>query len=212
MVAVFDPKRCAHVGGNLWRGNLPLNSNRDFAFDELVAVLGIESHDPFVDVSVIDNVAGSERDVWLKEMEAFAIDVDAEWPQNRPDIPPQFNQTAPPWKPNKMRGVLNNASLVWWQIEGGDNPTVLGPSSASYNFIGFIEYVAWMNTLGAPIYVHCMNGTDRTGATVAAFAMRALGYSLKDAFELADSVPAAGTMNRDYVKLVKAYAREKGFK
>jgi len=212
MVAIFDPKRCAHVGGNLWRGNLPLKGNRTFAFRKLIDVLGVGPSDSFVVVSLIDNVQGSERDVWQAEMEAFGVDIDAEWPRNRPDIPPQFNQTTPPWKPDKMRGQLHNGVVVWWQIEGGDNPIVLGPSNASYNFIGFIEYLAWLNSLGAPVYVHCMNGTDRTGATVAAFSMRVLGESLQGAFELADSVPAAGTMNQDYVSLVKAYAREKGYK
>jgi protein tyrosine/serine phosphatase len=63
-----------------------------------------------------------------------------------------------------------------------------------------------------PVYVHCRNGTDRTGASVAAFAMREMGYTLDEAFKLADSVKAAGTMNSDYVALVKAYVRESGLK
>jgi hypothetical protein len=210
MAAVFDPNRCAHVGENLWRGNLPLRADRTFAFDELRKVLGIDSSTSFVDVSVIDNVKGSERDVWQPEVEAFGVDVDATWPSNRPDIPPQFNQTIPAWNPGSLHGSTDR--LMWWQIEGGDNSIVLGPSKRSYNFIGYVERLAELNGIGCPVYVHCMNGTDRTGASVAAFAMRVMGYTLDQAFKLADSVKAAGTMNSDYVELVKAYAREKGFK
>lgn len=209
MSAVFDPDRCAHVGMNLWRGNLPLRADRTFAFDELRQVLGIGPSQHFVDVSVIDNVAGSERDMWQPEMEAFGIDVDATWPCNKPDIPPQFNQD--PWTPGILRGSGGD-KVMWWQIEGGDNPIVLGPDLHSYDFIGYVDRLAQLNRLGMPVYVHCMNGTDRTGASVAAFAMRVMGYTLDEALKLADSVEAAGTMNADYVALVKAYARESGFK
>jgi hypothetical protein len=68
MAAVFDLNRCAHVGMNPWRGNLPLRADRTFAFDELRQVLGLNSGQHFVDVSVIDNVAGNERAVWQPEM------------------------------------------------------------------------------------------------------------------------------------------------
>lgn len=210
MAAVFDPNRCAHVGGNLWRGNLPLRADRSFAFEELRKVLGIDAGTRFIDVSVIDNVKGSERDVWQPEMEAFGVDVDTTWPDDRLDIPPQFNQVAPPWNPGQMHGDTDR--VVWWQIEGGDNPIVLGPSAKSYNFIGYVDRLAELNQIGCPVYVHCMNGTDRTGASVAAFAMKVMGYSLAKAFELADSLKAAGTMNADYIELVRAYARAKGFK
>jgi hypothetical protein len=210
MAAVFDPRRCAHVGENLWRGNLPLLADKTFAFDELREVLGIGPSDPFVDVSVIDNVEGSERDVWQAEMGAFGINVGATWPRNRIDIPPQFNQVTPPWDPGTLHG--DDDCVMWWQIEGGEDAIVLGPDVKSYNFIGYVERLAELNEIGCPVYVHCMNGTDRTGASVAAFAMRVMGYTLEDAFELADSVEAAGKMNADYVKLVKAYARERGFK
>lgn len=210
MAAVFDPDRCAHVGENLWRGNLPLRADHAFAFDELRRVLGLNPGRHFVDVSVIDNVDGSERDVWKPEMEAFGVDVDATWPRNRPDIPPQFNQVSPPWGPGSLHGDADR--VMWWQIEGGDNPTVLGPAKRSYDFIGYVDRLAELNQIGCPVYVHCMNGTDRTGASVAAFAMRVMDYTLDQAFKLADSVKAAGTMNSDYVTLVKAYAREKGLK
>ena len=210
MAAVFDPSRCAHVGMNLWRGNLPLRSDRTFAFKELRQVLGINEEQPFIDVSVIDNVEGGERDVWQPEMEAFGIDVEATWPTNRPDIPPQFNQEDPPWVPGVLHG--DKDKVMWWQIEGGNNSIVLGPALRSYDFIGYVDRLAQLNRLGMPVYVHCMNGTDRTGASVAAFAMRVMDYTLKDAFKLADSVRAAGTMNADYVKLVKAYAKVSGFK
>ena len=173
-------------------------------------MLGLNKKQSFIDVSVIDNVEGGERDVWKPEMEAFGIDVDATWPTNRPDIPPQFNQTSPPWNPGELHG--DSDKVMWWQIEGGKDSIVLGPGVVSYNFIGYVERLVVLNKMGIPIYVHCMNGTDRTGASVAAFAMRVMGYSLKQAFTLADSLKAAGTMNADYVKLVKAYAKAKGFK
>lgn len=207
MTAVFDPNRCANVAGTLWRGNLPFRLDRSFADSELRNLFKITDTAHYIDVSLIDNVEGSERADWQTEMQAFDVNVDEYFPQNRPDIPPQFNQTTPPFQPGRLLGHAGSKprSVMWWQIEGGEDSIVLGPEKQSYNFIGLLERLGELLTQGIPVYVHCQNGTDRTGAVVAAYALRYLGYSLHDAFVLAAEVEAAGTMNPDYVELVRAY-------
>jgi hypothetical protein len=213
-MAVFDPTRCSCIDkvgtAQVWRGNIPINKNGDFAYHEMVVSLDIEHETSLVDVSVIDNIAGGERDKWLIELGAYGVGVTA-FPGGK-DIPPQFNQ--PNWNPARLLGdgvKLKHGKapghLVWWQIEGNANPITMGPDPKSYNFIGFIEYLGELRKLdNALIYIHCMNGTDRTGATVAAYAMRYLGMNLDMAMKFANSVPQAGVMNDDYKRLVEAYA------
>ena len=200
MTAVFDPNRCAHVTDNLWRGNLPLRADLSLADGELRNLFKISDTTNYIDVSLIDNVDGSEREPWLAEMSAFEVDVDKYFPQNRSNIPPQFNQESPTFNPSRcfLCPKPKPRSVVWWQIEGGDDSIVLGPDRQSYNFIGLMERMGELCERGVPVYVHGMNGTDRTGAVI--------GLTLKEAFDLADSVSAAGTMNPDYRKLVQAYS------
>lgn len=214
MGAVFDPQRCACIDTvgttQVWRGNLPLNKDGKFAYHEMAIWLDLEPDTVLVDVSVIDNVAGSERPQWIVELEAYDVPI-THFPGG-PTIPPQFNQAN--WNPAQLLGdgiqIRHGKApghLVWWQIEGKANPITLGPATQSYNFIGFIEYLGVLRQLDkALIYIHCMNGTDRTGATVAAYAMRYLGMSVDEAMKLSDSVPAAGIMNDDYKELVQGYA------
>lgn len=214
-MAFFDPDRCRcidRIGSTqIWRGNIPINANGAFAYHEMVAGLGMGPDTLLVDVSVIDNVKGGERPQWLVELGAYGVPV-TEFPGG-PTIPPQFNQAN--WDPGCLLGdgikVPNGKApghLVWWQIEGGANPITLGPSPKSYNFIGFLEYLGALRKLkNALVYIHCMNGTDRTGATVAAYAMRYLGMDLQAAMKLAAAVPQAGVMNKDYKELVGAYAK-----
>lgn len=214
-MAIFDPARCAkfdQVGATaLWRGNIPINAVGEFAYHEMREALGFGRDVALIDVSLIDNVRGGERPQWLVELGAYGIPI-TDFPGG-PTIPPQFNQ--PKWRAATLRGRgvhvdgdLAPGSLVWWQIEGGSNPTVLGPDTCSYNFIGLIDYLGVLRKAsGALLYVHCMNGTDRTGAVVAGYAIKHLGMSLDSAFDLAKSVGPAGVMNPDYVELVTAYDR-----
>jgi len=213
-MAVFDPKRCSCIDKTgtteIWRGNIPINKNGDFAYHEMVVGLEIDHDTVLVDVSVIDNIQGAERDQWLVELGAYNVGVTA-FPGGV-NIPPQFNQ--PNWDPARLLGdgiKLKHGKapghLVWWQIEGNANPGTLGPAAQSYNFIGFIEYLGVLRELDKGlVYIHCMNGTDRTGATVAAYAMRYMGMDLDTAMKFAASVPQAGIMNDDYKRLVAAYA------
>jgi len=214
-MAVFDPNRCALVEmcdhTPVWRGNIPINKSGDFAYHEMAVALDIEPGHALVDVSLIDNIKGSERPQWLVELKAYGVPV-SDFPGG-PNIPPQFNQ--PKWSPARLLGDgirLRNGTapghLCWWQIEGGEDGIVLGPAVQSYNFIGLIDYLGILRQGdGLFIYFHCMNGTDRTGAVVAAYAMRHMGMGLEEAMRLAASVPAAGVMSESYKNLVAAYAK-----
>lgn len=214
MTAIFDPNRCACIdtvgSTKIWRGNLPLNRNGDFSYHEMSMTLDLGPGESLIDVSLIDNVQGSERDQWATELSTYGIGQDF-FPSG-PTIPPQFNQ--PDWNPAQLLGDgihLKNGTkapgkLVWWQIEGGHDGIVLGPAVQSYNFIGLIDYLGVLRKIpDSVIYFHCMNGTDRTGAVVAAYAITYLDMDLPQAMSLANSLKPAGTMNPDYVALVQAY-------
>jgi hypothetical protein len=213
-MAIFDPKRCALVElcdhTPVWRGNIPINSNGEFAYHEMAVALDIEPGFSLVDISLIDNIEGGERDKWLVELNAYKVPV-KDFPGG-PNIPPQFNQ--PKWNPARLLGDgvhLRNGTapghLCWWQIEGGHDGIVLGPEKQSYNFIGLIEYMGILRQGdGLFLYFHCMNGTDRTGAVAAAYAMRYLGMDLDMAMAFAASVPDAGVMSDPYKQLVKSYS------
>lgn len=211
---MFDPTRAACIDKisttQVWRGNLPIDAGDRLAYPAISATLEMPSGASLIDVSLIDNIAGGERDRWLLELDAFGVSADSEFPAG-PNIPPQFNQ--PSWQPGRLLG--RHASypggtapghLVWWQIEGGSTPDVLGPDARSYNFIGLIEYLGSLRSLkNAYVYIHCMNGTDRTGAVVAAYGIRWQKFSLEEAMAKADSLPSAGTMSIAYQQLVQAY-------
>jgi hypothetical protein len=213
-VATFDPSRCALVereGSNqVWRGPIPINASGNFAYHEIAVALDLDPGFSLVDVSLIDNIKGGEREQWAVELKAYGVSM-SEFPGGK-DIPPQFNQKN--WNPAQLLGdgvhLVNGTApgrLVWWQIEGGHDGIVLGPDTKSYNFIGLMEFFEALRLLkDTVVYFHCMNGTDRTGAVVAGYAMRWMGMNLDDAMNLANSVGPAGQMNDDYKKLVEAYA------
>ena len=213
-MAVFDPNRCALVEmcdlTPVWRGNIPINKVGEFAYHEMAVALDIEPGQALVDISLIDNIKGGERDQWLVELNAYGVPV-SKFPGGT-NIPPQFNQ--PKWDPAhllgdgiKLRNGMAPGHLCWWQIEGGHDGIVLGPEKQSYNFIGLIEYIGILRQGdGLFLYFHCMNGTDRTGAVVAGYAMRYMGMDLHAALEFAASIPAAGVMSDPYKDLVGAYA------
>ena len=214
-MAVFDPARCSLVERcdhtPVWRGNIPINKHGDFAYHEMALALDLEPGCGLIDVSLIDNIEGAERDQWLVELKAYGVPV-IDFPGG-PGIPPQFNQ--PKWNPGRLLGdgiKLRNGTapghLCWWQIEGGHDGIVLGPETQSYNFIGLLEYLGILRQGdGLLVYFHCMNGTDRTGAVTAAYAMRYMGMGLDMAMAFAASVPDAGVMSEPYKQLVAAYSR-----
>lgn len=214
-MTAFDPNRCSCIDkvGNttIWRGNTPLNKEGYFAYHEMAIALDLDPETLLVDVSLIDNIRGGEREQWLAEIGAYGVKVTS-FPKGS-NIPPQFNQKD--WNPACLLGSSLKlptgdalGHLVWWQIEGGHDEIVLGPEVRSYNFIGFLEYLGTLRLMeNAVLYIHCMNGTDRTGATVAAYAMRYLGMDLDMAMLFASSVPQAGIMSEDYKQLVAAYAQ-----
>jgi hypothetical protein len=214
-MAAFDPDRCALVEmcdhTPVWRGNIPIDKKGRFAYHEMAIALDIEPGFGLIDVSLIDNIDGGERDRWRVELDAYQVPV-TEFPGGK-NIPPQFNQ--PKWNPARLLGDgvhLRNGTapghLCWWQIEGGDHPSTLGPATQSYNFVGLLEYLGILRQGdGLFIYFHCMNGTDRTGAVAAAYAMRYMGMDLDMAMKFAASVPHAGVMSDPYKQLVAGYAR-----
>jgi hypothetical protein len=213
-LTVFDPTRAACIDKisttQVWRGNLPIDMYGRFAYHAISAALGLPSGAALIDVSLIDNIEGGERDRWQLELDAYGVSAAKEFPSG-PSIPPQFNQ--PSWQPGRMLGKqvsfaggIAPGHFVWWQIEGGATPDVLGPDARSYNFIGLIEYLGSLRTLkNAFVYIHCMNGTDRTGAVVAAYGIRWEKLTLEQAMAKADALPAAGTMSAAYRELVHAY-------
>lgn len=213
-MAQFDPKRCSCIDKvgttQVWRGNIPINEQGKFAYHEMAIGLDLEPGMALLDVSLIDNIKGGERDQWKVELDAYGVSL-SQFPGGK-NIPPQFNQAN--WNPARMLGdgvhLINGVApghLVWWQIEGGSDGIVLGPEDKSYNFIGLIDFFEALRMLpNTLVYFHCMNGTDRTGAVVAAYAMRYMGLDLEMAMKFAASVPDAGVMSDPYKALVKAYS------
>jgi len=104
MVAVFDPARCSCIdkteSTQIWRGNLPLNKNGEFAYHEMVVALDIEPGWQLIDVSLIDNIEGAERDQWMTELLTYGLHP-VIFP-SIPNTPPQFNQ--PNWDPRRLLG------------------------------------------------------------------------------------------------------------
>lgn len=214
-MAAFDPTRTQLIETvgttQVWRGNIPITTSGAFAYDEIAKALAFRPTTSFNDLSLIDNVQGSEREQWLVELTAYGVKANSAFPGG-PNIPPQFNQ--PNWNPARVMGQQVSSPngggaghIIWWQIEGGSTPDVLGPDKQSYNFIGLIEYMGVLRGYANSIlYFHCMNGTDRTGAVVAGYAMRWMGKTLDEAMALAASLPAAGIMSQPYQTLVQTYA------
>lgn len=193
MSVQLDPKRVAQFHGNLYRGNFPL-IGQEVAFNQLTELLGAQTNS-IVEICLTDNTG----ELPLLEILERTYDT-------------KFTRSAPPfddalWAPGKVKQQPGQRHYVcWWPIEGGSTPDVLGPDPYSYDFIGLIEFLVNFQLLeNSKVYIHCMNGTDRTGAVVAGYAMRALKMNIHDAFKLANAVPAAGKMSQPYVELVNAY-------
>lgn len=223
MGATFDPKRVAEIllpGAKsphlLVRGNMPLNPDGGFAYQEIEEAVNMTFiQDRFVDVSLIDNTG--ERDSWSTEVEAFHVQPDtypaANWP-------PYLHQ--PNWNP---KGFLGNdslsygkpprnrtrAHLVWWPFEGlppNTDPEVF-LTAPGWDFGGLVEYLygLYRNDQAPPtvIYIHCMLGADRTGALHAGLLVKS-GIGIDEALQIVSQATDAGSPSPDYRRLARAYA------
>lgn len=194
MSIILDPKRVSQISGNFWRGNFPLNKNKEVDFPLLDSLIGSGSSG-LVHVCLTDNTG--EVDL----LEVLERTYGCKFTRNAPPF------LDPKWDPMQFHQMAGqNRYLYWWPIEGGTTPDVTGPSPQSYNFRGlmaFIDQILHANS--KKVYVHCMNGTDRTGAIAAAYAIKYLGMSYDVAIEWASRTPA-GKMSQPYLDLVKAFS------
>jgi protein-tyrosine phosphatase len=191
----LNPARVAQIQGGLYRGNFPLKG-RDVDFEQLAALTD-QGDRGIVEVCLTDNTG--ELDL----LEILERTYGA-----------SFTRVAPPFQdPNYRHGAMyqqseSNRWVVWWPIEGGTTPDVTGPGQQSYNFVGLINFLQKLTAEDSRrVYVHCMNGTDRTGAVAAGYAIKAMGMNLKQAMDFAASVKAAGVMSQPYQDLVAWYSK-----
>ncbi len=192
----FDPKRCAQVKGRLYRGTFPV-TGRTIDFVGLSKLIDMEHG--LLEVVLTDNTG--ELDLLKIVEETYEC---------------AFTRAAPPfsdptWQPPQATKPRTDFSCMWWPIEGGTTPDVTGPEALSYNFVGLVDCLHHvLQTFQGAIYVHCMNGTDRTGAVVAGYAMKYMGMSLEQAYAFSGSVKGAGYMSKPYRDLITWYAETLG--
>lgn len=192
MSVQLDPKRVSCISGNLWRGNFPLKG-RAVDFDGLDLLLGSASCGT-AEICLTDNAG--EADV----LEILESTYDCKFTR---ELPP-FNSKG--WDPMQFHQKPGtNRYLYWWPIEGGSTPDVTGPGG--YNFKGLVAFIAQiLKESPRKVYVHCMNGTDRTGAVAAAYAIRYMGANLDDAIAWSARTNA-GRMSQPYVDLVTTFSK-----
>lgn len=194
MSIVLDPKRVSCISGNFWRGNFPLTKDRQVDFNQLEQLMGVGGNG-LVEICLTDNAG---------EADLLAILEATYGCQFTRHLPP-FQE--PGWDPSKFHQQPGQQRwLYWWPIEGGTTPDVM--STPGYNFIGLVKFVAQIikENPQRRIYVHCMNGTDRTGAVAAGYAIKYMGAKLDDAISWSARTPA-GRMSQPYVDLVTAFSK-----
>jgi protein-tyrosine phosphatase len=194
MSVQFDPSRVSQIHSTLWRGNFPIKG-REVDFDGLAAI--IKPTAGLVEVCLTDNTG---------ELDLLEI-LERTYGAKFTRVSPPFQSVD--WNPATIYQKESDSHfVVWWPIEGGTTPDVTGPNSQSYNFVGLINFLkSFVENDSRSIYVHCMNGTDRTGAVAAGYAIRAMNMNLEEAMSFADSVKSAGTMSTPYRNLVEWYSK-----
>lgn len=215
----FLPERigvCDRIGKNvLIRGVEPLiGDDNHFAYDEIAKASGVDLHQyQLLDVCLIDNVG--ERWAFAPEMKAFGVDPDVEYPTTY--WPPYLQAGYNPKKYNgtiiTTEGFAAIGSIVWWPIEGlpdGHDPTVYleSPGWNLNGLVGFLMDVMAQDKVQTAIYMHCMVGSDRTGAAHIGYLMKSMGMSLQKAIDAASKITKAPPPRPpDYMNLVQAYAK-----
>jgi len=197
-------------GRLLVRSNMPLRGDGAFAYTELQEALGrdLSRYREFVDVTVIDCVG--ERAWFSKEVAAFGLDADKEFPESC--WPPYLHGMDVSLR--RGDGSLRYAEgvrpgrIVWWPFEGlpeGEDPSIfLG--SPGWNFAGLVDRLAGLFARGGServVLFHCTLGADRTGALHRGYLMGAKGMNLSEACRRSDSI--CGPPNADYARLSEAY-------
>ena len=218
----FLPERigvCDRIGKNvLIRGVEPLiGDDNHFAYNEICQATGIDLKQyQLIDVCLIDNVG--ERWAFAPEMRAFGVDPDKEYPKT---YWPPYLQAG--YDPKKLigrtvttEGISAIGSMVWWPIEGlpnGQNPTVYleGPGWNLDGLVGYLMDLMAQENVQVAVYVHCMVGSDRTGAAHIGYIMKSTGVSLQKAMDAASKITKAPPPRPpDYMNLVQAYAKYLG--
>jgi hypothetical protein len=192
MDTVYNPKRTFvvnKVGSNyLVRGNLPLDDDGNFAYDDLAKRLKADkialSKMTLIDVSLIDNQG--EAPELTAEFKAFDETMPTVWPpvDKGFDIFQQFGSTV----------CGHPGKLMWMPIQGcadNDNCQLIEPPQ--YNFGGIVDQLHNLVTTGSNtvIYFHCMNGHDRAGSLTACYMMKHMDRTRDQAMNAA---PPEGAM------------------
>jgi len=192
------PERVSNIHANIWRGNFPLTKgdlDPIVDFPQLESLLNVTPDQDLIEICLTDNTGEVEY------LELLELVYGAKFTRSAPPF------SDPTWDPRHcFQKADTNRWVIWWPIEGGTTPDVTGPG-VGYNFRGLIAYLTRFiaETINeTKVYVHCLNGTDRTGAVAAAIAFEHKGMSAKQAIEFASSTPA-GTMSEPYLQLVRHY-------
>jgi hypothetical protein len=210
METVYNPKRTFvvnKVGSNfLVRGNLPLDDDGNFAYDDLAKRLKADkitlSKMTLIDVSLIDNQG--EAPELSAEFKAFDETMPSVWPpvDKGFDIFKQFGSSV----------CGHPGKLMWMPIQGcadQNNCTVV--ENPQYNFAGIVDHLQMLIEAGSNtvIYFHCMNGHDRAGSLTACYMMKHMGRSRDQAM---NQPPPGGAMamkhdwKETYKPLIEWYA------
>lgn len=167
-----------------------------------------------VDVCLIDNVG--ERWAFAPEVRAFGIDPDIVYPTSYwpPYLQAGYDPKQMIGRTVRAEGFSAPGSMIWWPIEGlppNQDPKVF-LSWPGWNLSGLVDHLNdLMRGLSGrnAIYLHCMVGSDRTGAAHISYLMKWKGLSKEDAIKMSQ-ITAAPLPRNDYMMLIDAYAHSIG--
>jgi hypothetical protein len=211
------PERVSNIHANIWRGNFPLTPPvviPDVYFLLLNELLNIGPDQDFIQICLTDNTGELdylqvlERTYRCKFTRSTPPFADPTWD---PRIAHQqfrllTNEEIAKDPLGEFKHKTQNRWVIWWPIEGGTTPDVTGPG-LGYNFAGLIAFIGrFIDESDAKVYIHCLNGTDRTGAVAAALAHVYKDMNADEAIAFASSTPA-GTMDKPYLDLVRHFCQ-----
>lgn len=207
-MTVFIPARTSiidQIGQNfLIRGNMPLTSMDDFAFNDIenVVNMNFKNHN-FMDICLIDNAG--EIKSFEPEIKAFWLSLSSfpSWPPINKNYDPKILRGGT----LVSRNLTRQGNFVWWPIEGiGPNQNPNDFINSGWNFSGLVDFLISLSKTEKPtaIYFHCMLGADRTGALHAGYMMKSKNMKADKAIEIVSNC-GAGKPNSDYINLINKY-------